>query len=131
MEQWKSAEGAHRAIKNTAPTIQSALDAATGLDEAVYEQAREAYLHLAADRIAEIRVTAEWLERILIDEAKAAGLPLAPLAKITGRGTGTVSRWGAHPLMEDEDGAYGPGTITTRRPPRDVRGERPRGGAVR
>lgn len=115
-------DGAYGAIREWAPVISDAAAALQALDHAVFEQAEEAYLQLAADKIAEIRTTAEWLERIVIDSAKASDYPLAPFARITGRGTGTVSRWGDAPLLETVDGAVGPGTVVKRTKPRDARG---------
>lgn len=114
-------DGPYGAIQQYTPQILDAAHSLQTLDQTVYDQAEEAYLHLVADRIAEIRSIAEWLERIVIDDAKASGYPLAPFARITGRGTGTVSRWGEAPLLETEDGRFGPGTLVKRKSPRQAR----------
>lgn len=96
---WVSVGGAHDVVQSAAEMIEARLEKMRNLDPDMYEKTRGGYLHYAEGLVAEVRVIAEWAERLLIDEAGAQGLPLAPFARITGRSTGTVSTWAKKPLQ--------------------------------
>lgn len=101
--QWSAAGGGYQAATDTGSDISEAVGELLDIDHAVYAQAHETYLHMAATKIASVRQAAERLERLIVDEAKASGYPLAPFAKLTGRSTATMSRWGQAPLLTSDD----------------------------
>lgn len=101
--QWSVAGGGYEAANDLGGDIRSTVGKLLEIDQAVYSQAHETYLHMSAERAAAIRQSAERLERLLVDEAKASGYPLAPFAKLTGRGSATMSRWGNAPLLTSDD----------------------------
>lgn len=102
-QQWSAAGGGHRAVNDFGGDIRSRVEELLEIDQAVYSQAHETYLHMSAGKAAAIRQSAERLERLIVDEAKASGYPLAPFAKLTGRGSATMSRWGNAPLLTSDD----------------------------
>lgn len=101
--QWIVTGGGYQAAVDLGEDIRNSVDELLEIDPAVYAQAHETYLHKIAERAASARRSAERLERLIVDEAKATGYPLAPFAKLTGRSTATMSRWGQAPLMTSDD----------------------------
>ena len=70
--QWSVAGGGYEAVNDLGGDIRSTVGKLLEIDQAVYSQAHETYLHMSAERAAAIRQSAERLERLLVDEAKAA-----------------------------------------------------------
>jgi hypothetical protein len=98
--QWEAAGGAYASVERSIAALRESLGKLEQRPAVIYEHAPANYVEKTLEDLRGAVAEAEWLRRVLIDEARMRGLlPQRAVAAASGVSYTTIQRWGVEPLL--------------------------------